>query len=384
MSSIDQNQKFSDIRYRLYLPGDVDAINRFYNDPAERPGAAAQNYIPRTDAQWKWEFDPHNTGSPPYALAHHEERLVGIQAFIQVEMIRNGVPIATEKSEDTLVSPFYRKRGILNEMYRILFEKAKSNAVDVQWGFTDIPRAFYQSGYKNLATVRALKAELNPVASLRSRINKLGSDKLSLRNLAFNLLKAPRLLWSYFRGTLKRSKPFPLSGDIIIEDSDLPTHECESLSLAFSKRYGGISPHLTPAYLKWRCFDNPNYKYKIFASRSGKNLNGLAVFKLDQPALIALLSIVIALPTETDSVDLVVNALLKEGFDYLKRMKYKYILAWKGASHPFSRILNDALNRFGFMETGDGIDFIARKVCADDPAYLHPDEWFLCEIMSER
>ncbi len=384
MSSNESNRQSIDIHYRLFQPGDVSAINRFYNDPAERPGAAVLDYIPRTDDQWKWEFDPHDIGSPPYVLAHHEDRLIGIQAFIPIEMIRDGTPITTEKSEDTLVSPSYRRKGILNEMYSILLEEAKSKAVQVQWGFTNIPQALYHSGYKNLATLRILKADLNPGISLRSRITKLRSDRFSMRDIWYNILRVPRLLWSYVCGSIKRSKPFPLPGDIIIEESDIPNQEYESLSQVFSKRYGGISPHLTPSYLKWRCLDNPYYTYKIFASRSGKTLNGLAIFKLEQTASIALLSTVMALPTETDPVDLVVNALLKEGFDYLKQSNYKYILAWKGTRHPFSRILNEALDRFGFMSTGEGIDFVVRKVCASDPAYLRPEEWFITEIMSER
>lgn len=384
ISTSEQNRSSHDIDYRLYRPGDVSVINNFYNDSAERPGASSHNYVPRTDIEWMWEFDPNETGTPSYVLAHHDKRLVGIQAFIRIDMVRNGIPFRTEKSEDTLVSPSYRRQGILNEMYRILLEKAQSKKIQTQWGFTNIPQALYRSGYKNLGTVRILKADLNPVISLRSRINKLDPCGSPLKNLPANLLKVPRLAWSYIWGSIKRSKEIPLPGDVIIEEPGFHIPEGEALSVQFSELYGGISPHVTPAYLKWRCVDNPYYRYKTFTSRDGTDLNGLAIFKLDQPAGIAFLSVLVALPTKTDTVDRVVNALLKEGLDYLKRKKYKYILAWEGTAHPFSRILNLALNRFGFMDTGDGIDFVVRKVRADDPAIFDPDEWFICEIMSER
>src|SRR6185369_8001780 len=120
---------------RLVQACDADAINLLYNDSAARPDAAGVR--PRTAEQWRWEFNQSAASTtPPYIAAWHEGRVVGTQGYIPIQFVCDGRLIPTGKDEDTLVHPAHRGRGLLDAMYQPLAARAKSDGVELLWGFT--------------------------------------------------------------------------------------------------------------------------------------------------------------------------------------------------------------------------------------------------------
>jgi len=374
-----------EVTCRLLQPDEIEAVNAFYNDPQERPGAEVRGYVPRTTEQWLWEFNSNNLEAPPYAVSLCKGRIVGSQAFIPIELIRGGEIIPSEKSEDTLINLDYRGMGLLDEMYALLLRRAKGCGVGIQWGFTTTAvRPLLRSEFKSLGKIDELRADLNPVYALSALLlsGKVGFSTVG--RLFKAIPELPRLALSFISGSLKRARTPPPPGDITVTELECPDECCDRFSYEFSRQWEGFSVHLSAGYLKWRLYDNPFFRYKVYAANFGDEMVGLAAFKLDDRGKIGKISELVAIPTEKSGADQVLNALLQPGLEHFRRNRYKYVIGWAAGEHPFTQIVRSILHRHGFSVIRKELEFMVRTVSTADDRCFDLNQWRLSEIMTER
>ena len=128
-------QEGKGIEIRFAVLEDGESCNEFYN-----------NYYKnrRTLKQWKWEFAsfPFHESTISYVLIEEEGKILGTQALIQIRMINKNGVFWTAKSEETLLAYPLLGKGLLGEMYKLVFEYAKRKHFIAIWGFTDTVKPF--------------------------------------------------------------------------------------------------------------------------------------------------------------------------------------------------------------------------------------------------
>jgi len=376
----------ADFTIRFYQAGDEGLINAFYNDPSQRPGAGVCGVPARTNSEWIWEFASHNQDSGiPYSLAFDQERLVGIQGFLPIQLIHDGRVELSEKSEDTLVSPEYRGKGLLDQMYRMLFERALQRGVVVQWGFTSTAvKPLIRSGFKSLGKVDFYRLNLSARAVAASILRHTSPGLPRAEAFANAVLRFPQIIRSSGVSLIRRFFPRPMPPGMEVVELTKLDEVCDQFSARFSRAYPGISVHFSGSYLHWRCFKNPYFRYRVYAANHGGEMVGLAVFKIDDRSRMGIVSALAAIPTETQGASIVLNALLETGLRVFARHGCRSAVAWCFWSHAFSNLVRDSLKKVGFFNFAADTDFMVRAVTSNDPSYLNPNNWFICEIMSER
>lgn len=326
---------------RFARPADVDAINALYNDASARPDAAA--IPPRTADQWRWEYIQPSSDSPPYVLAEHDGRVVGTQAYIPIEFVCDGRVIKTGKDEDTLVHPVHRGRGLLDAMYRQLSARALEDGVELLWGLTSTAvNPLIRNGFIDVGVNDAMAAAQWTVA------------------------------------------PVSISG-LTVSEVDEPGTDSDTFSLELSRRLGGIMPHLTAAFLKWRVVDNPFRRYRMLEARLDGRLVGLAIFKLDERKQAGFISELVALPAERISEADILFSLLGPGLEHFANQGYRRVEARPSGSHPFNRRVQALLSTIGFIHQppDHAATFLVRPMLPSARPFLALDQWRISELMRE-
>ncbi|MBI5763698.1 MAG: GNAT family N-acetyltransferase [Planctomycetes bacterium] len=326
---------------RFATTRDADAINALYNDASARPDAAA--VPPRTAAQWRWEYIQSSSDSPPYVLAEHDGYVVGTQAYIPIEFVCDGRIIRTGKDEDTLVHPVHRGRGLLDAMYKHLSARALSDGVELLWGLTSTAvKPLIRNGFMGVGVNDAMAATQWTVA------------------------------------------PVSISG-LIVSEINEPGADSDLFSLELSRHLGGIMPHLTASFLKWRVFENPFRRYQMVEARLNGRLVGLAIFKLDERKQVGFISDLVAIPAERISEADILSALLDPGLRHFAREGYRRVEARPSGTHPFNRRVQALLSTIGFIRQSpdQAATFLVRPMLPSARSFLALDQWRISELMRE-
>lgn len=326
---------------RFASPADIDAINTLYNDASARPDAGT--IPPRTADQWRWEYIQPSSESPPYVLAEHDGRVVGTQAYIPIEFVCEGRIIKTGKDEDTLVHPDHRGRGLLDGMYKELSTRALDDGVELLWGLTSTAvRPLIRNGFIVVGINDAMTA----------------------------------VQWSV---------PVVANTGLVVSEIDDPGTDFDSFSLELSRRLGGIMPHLTASFLRWRVFENPFRRYRMYEARLDGRLMGLAIFKLDERKQAGYISDVVALPEERVCEADILTLLLKPGLKHFANEGYRRIEARPSGTHPFNGRLRQLLATLGFIRQSPdyAATFMVRPMLPSARSFLALDQWRISELMRE-
>jgi len=327
---------------RFWQPGDTDAINALFNDPSARPGAAAAGTPDRTNAQWMWEFASSSLERPPYTVATHENRIVGTQAYIPIELLHDGSVVPSGKDEDTLIHPRFRGMGLLDEMYGRLLPRARTDGVAVLWGFTNTAvRPLIRNGYRSIGRFEVMRAK--PFRHKRRRTN------------------------------------------VTVTELPEPDERCDRFSIEFGRRVGGLTLHLSARYLRWRVCENPFRRYHVFAAFEEDRIVGLSVFKIEDKQAAGMVSELVAIPTASHDTADILNALLLPGLELFRSRGYSAAEARPSGQHPFNRIVRTVLARHGFesVPAADAPEFLVLPMAGDDPRFLNMERWRITELMRE-
>jgi GNAT superfamily N-acetyltransferase len=368
------------IECRYWKAGDVDQINVFYNDPMIRPSANIRGYIPRTNEQWLWEYRPADTMSPAYTLALHEDELVGIQAYIPIKFLRDGDIVETGKDEDTLVHPEYRGMGVLDRLYKLLLKRANEDGIKVIWGFTSTAvKPLLRNGYKVIGDIETLQKDF--------RVD--WHDVKKVLSSWCGIVKAIEYLGARIRRAFSGRKyddaesVGAFNGFIVREVNSLDA-ACDKFAFEFGRMWGGVTVHLSAEYLKWRVFDNPFKKYKMFAAYRGDDIIGISVFKFDDKSKVGTISELAAIPVDGVKIDDILRALIKPGRDLFEVSGYKRIISVVLGGNEFNSTAVRVLRSIGFYNVSSDSKIMVRTFNESDSEYYGEiKNWRISEILCE-
>ena len=369
------------IVFRFWNEGDENTLNIFYNDPSIRPSANVEGYCPRTNEQWLWEYRPFSSHQPAYVVASHEGKVVGTQAYIPIPFMDEGKLITTGKDEDTLVHPQYRGMGILDKMYVHLFQHAKEKHVAMMWGFTGTAiKPLLRNGYKVIGDLEIYQKNLR--FDLKD-VKKLFKGK-------YNLVKATRY---FINNIAKKMRANPLDNETMtrmneklqLKEIVRPDAECDRFSKKFGQEWGGVTVHLCEDFLKWRVFNNPFKRYKVFAVYNGDDIIGMSIFKFDDKSKEGMVSDLVAIPIENVKLEDVLLMLLRPGLELFASRKYKSIKTIVQGGNVFNAIAEKVIQAAGFSKITTSSRIMVKPLLQNerDDYYCDIKNWRISEILSE-
>ena len=146
------------ITYRLANDIDIKSINSFYNSVYKKN---------RTYEQFNWEYNSAPAGKAIYVIAEFEGKIVGTQCAIPYFIVKENSQLLTAKSEDTLVSPYFRGKNIFENMYKLLIQECINHNIIFIWGFTYADKPFKKLGFEIPFKSSMGLLSLNPIKATR-------------------------------------------------------------------------------------------------------------------------------------------------------------------------------------------------------------------------
>lgn len=336
------------IGIRFWRPGDTPALNAFYNNPAIRPAAGHKSAEARTDRQWEWEFALGGRVTPAYAVAEKGGRIVGTQAYIPIPMCVDGRTVMSGKDEDTLVHPDHRGRGVLDDLYRLVLERARLDRIAMLWGFTNSAvRPLLRNGFESIGTFDAMAMALTTVPDVRSN----RAEQTSLR----------------------------------IDAMSRADDRMDGFAVRFAESTPGLGLNLTAAFLRWRVFENPFREYTILAATVESELVGIGLFKYEQRRGCGYVSELAAVDAGLVNRSEIQRALLTEGLRCFRERGLACAEARPSGGHGYNRELRMVLSHVGFKDVAvtNPLEFLVRPVMELNPSALEGANWRICELMRE-
>ena len=369
------------VNIRLYKKGDEILANDFHN---------REYGTSRTIDQWAWEFLSYDSDNPPFIIAEIDGKIVGTQALMPIVLIENGKTFLSAKSEETLVTPECRGMGILNRMYRPLYQWCTDNKAEVIWGFT-----FQSKVFKVMMKFAVPKNNeqyllvLDPYPAYRLITDRYPDSphaRSSLKPIPKQALLRPAMhgmkIWGQIRRGICSKRLW--DSKFRIEEVEAPDQRFDDLSTRFSLQYPGITIHRSSEYLEWRIFSNPDMEYKVLAAVSNEDdqMLGYAIGTIDRATNEGYIVDVMAAGSMVPNV---VLCLLTHITNSLASDECISIRGWKVSQHPFDNILSKQYSKLGFFHAKRGASIIIRPTRKDDDAlrYTNIDNWYMSRIFGQ-
>jgi GNAT superfamily N-acetyltransferase len=360
------------IEIRLAIKKDIVYINNFYNEMYESN---------RTEAQWEWEYGNGALREALFAVALVEEKIVGTQALIPIEVIFDKKIVLTAKSEETLIHPSYRGLGIFEKMYDFLMPIAKNAGISFIWGFTPALKPFYRIGFNSPAITEQFYAPLSFRISkeVSSSIENIGFVKKCFYKLIYPLAVLRfRLYTLVARNNVKTKLEYELLELLT------PPSEIEFLSRVFSEHWQLPTVNRSQDYLSWRILSNPHCKTRTMIFCYKEKILGMICFSVTEK-LEGYIVDLIAVPSEDYpiSVELVISSLLSRATDELKNCGAKSIRGWCFGPNNFSEVMGQVSKKLGYLHINRGEPMVIYSVDNNLKRVENFSKSYLSRILTE-
>ncbi len=224
---------------------------------------------------WRWQFRHNPAGEAFCALAEDRGRIVGQYAVIPTRFSVHGKEILFALSCDTMIHPEYRRQGIFTTLAREVYRRIESEQrITTVWGFPNevsLPGFTRHLDWRLLTVFPLRVVPLRPLAMLRPLLPmaKRSPQKPGKRRAGFpEEGSGLSVAFPDFPGLLV--EPVPLAAGFDEEFDEL------------WNRNRGLAPVIQvrdAAYLNWRYFGAPEFRYRPFAVRSDGRLSGYLVIR---------------------------------------------------------------------------------------------------------
>lgn len=252
-------------------PEDADELVAFHN----REFAAH-----RRREFWRWEYLEHLPGQSVYVVARDRGRVVATQGMIPLRVRQDGRVWLTGKSENSLVAPELRGRGLWQRLYRRALDICSRRGMSAVWGFTPVPaarRGLAALGFSSadvlveaVAFTRLAPAVANILRSTRPWITKLAA------------LAAAPACWLMHR--LAMLVPPVGVGEFEIVSQPKSGDDLSRLAARIEQNWPGIVRlELDQDYVDWRVNRHPHFHYRLRLMYDRQGPAGIALLNLDRP-----------------------------------------------------------------------------------------------------
>lgn len=243
---------------RRFTERDKEELNNLYNLVAGRSRTIAK-------FEWEWLNTPEGWGSMWLLVDNDTDKIIGHHGLIPMKFSVYGKTILAGKTENTVMHPQYRGKGIYYPFEVRFVEEAKERfqLLFTTAGVAEQGTVRIKLGY---ATVGSYAHYIK--ATNRSHLNIVLANTMAQR--IPNKLTATMLISAARLASLALMPAFSKRGTIDESIKLEQIHTIETIADELDKFWErnkdkfGITPDRNSQYLKWRIFDNPNVNYEFF------------------------------------------------------------------------------------------------------------------------
>lgn len=365
------------LEIRFIENNEYEQSNEFYNQ---------MHNTNRNITQWKWEFKTLNPNELPYVITKENDKVLGMQALIPVKLIDKEGVFLSAKSEETLLHPSLRGKGVLDKMYDRLFKYAEEHKMHSIWGFTGATKSFLKLGFKTPKNTAQL---FLPLSSKALAVLTESNGKASGSKMKNMVLKAA-ITGAKMLSNLKFSaqKNIINRKDIQIKTAVNPPVEAGRICEEFINQWGGVTIYRDEEYLKWRLYDNPNIKATVKAVYMSSKLVGWIAYSVGNDYIGYIIDLIVASPDiDKSKLEYAVEALLADAVVSLKKTGALAIRGWSVNNHPFNVVVNKAAKRMGFYLINRGEPIVMKSIELKEEAKHKSiediDNWYITRIFTE-
>lgn len=342
---------------------DIGEVNDFYN----------LNYGQRRkEKQWRWLFDHPVNGKLPFVIARNGRKIVGSQALIPITLLYANKEIQSAKSEETLIAPDWRGKGLLKAMYEPLFELCDQVGIQVIWGFTPAGRAFTNVGF----SIPFKTSQLIYILDRKVALNSI----LNASSLKLNYKEKIGITLGKSLSVTKKFRFFLPSNSYRITVSEIDVLEASSIFDNFNSSWGGITIKRDFNYLNWRIKENPFLKAIILGAKDGTRLVGWIAVSMDQNSVGYIVDSVIL---KRNAKECVGRILIIEALRFLDQCGAGMVRAWSINNHPYDKYFKKIAQQVGFVNYKDGENFVAHQRADFKVLQLDWDDWYISRLYSQ-
>ena len=256
---------------RKFAEKDKEELNELYNLVAGRSRTVEK-------FEWEWLATPEGWGSMWLLEDTDESKIIGHHGLIPIKFSYFGSPILTGKTENTVMHPRYRGKGIYFPFEVKFCEEAKERfqLLYTTWAVAEHGNIRLKLGYATVGRyVRYIKA------TKRSYLDKYLAN--TIRKVIRNRFIAALLIAISKAGSVFLMPFFSREGSVdravkLERVTNIET-VVEELDKFWERNKGefGITADRNSRYLKWRIFDNPNLTYEFFLARRQSDVVGYVI-----------------------------------------------------------------------------------------------------------
>jgi len=256
---------------RKFAEKDKEELNELYNLVAGRSRTVDK-------FEWEWLATPEGWGSMWLLEDTDEVKIIGHHGLIPIKFSYFGSPILTGKTENTVMHPRYRGKGIYYPFEVKFCEEAKERfqLLYTTWAVAEQGRVRLKLGYAIVGRyAKYMKATKK--SYLDKHLAKTIKGRVRNRFIAALLIGISKVgsvfLMPFFsrKGSMDRT--------VKLERVTSIETVAEELDKFWERNKGkfGITADRNSRYLKWRIFDNPNLTYEFFLARRQSDVVGYVI-----------------------------------------------------------------------------------------------------------
>jgi len=227
----------------------------------------------RTAMQWRWQYQGVEGDKAVFAVARDNGKLIGTQGMMPYYLNVCGVKMLTGKSENTLLHPEYRGKGVMPELYQFALQHCQKRELALIWGFTHAAKPFQKYGF-NVFDVRCDLGRpgfhITPHFLARGAA-QAGTNRTPKQRIA--------LWWkygAYFLRGLRFLVAPQVKGPAGYNVSQHPLTATDLKDFRGKRSQKNVSLVLDDAYMTWRMREHPFFHYQDYQVRQGGALTAYA------------------------------------------------------------------------------------------------------------
>jgi len=248
-----------DVSFRFYRAGDEERIARLFEGVFGRSVPAEA---------WRWKLAERPGGMERAILAEEDGEAVFHVGGIPCPAVVDGRPATVMVAVDAMTRADRRRRGLLTEGYRRLFERWREQGVALVLGLPNEQAGTDTRGWRPLFPLRWRVRFLHPERTLarKARLPWLarGAPVGRLWNAAWDLR-------------------FLAPTDLVVEE-EAPTASQAAALWARCRpafRHGLVRD---AAWFRWRYVEAPGRTYRFLRARRGEGVEGVLCFRIQEDA----------------------------------------------------------------------------------------------------
>ena len=260
---------------RKFAEKDKEELNALYNLVAGRSRTVEK-------FEWEWLHTPEGWGSMWLLEDTDEVKIIGHHGLIPIKFSYFGSSTLAGKTENTVMHPQYRGKGIYYPFEAKFCEEAKERfqLLFTTWAVAEHGRVRLKLGY---AVVGRYAHYIK--ATKKSYLDKYLANTIQGR--VHNRFIAALLIGISKAGSVFLMPFFSRKGsmDRTVKLERVTNIEtiAEDLDKFWERNNGkfGITADRNSRYLKWRIFDNPNVTYEFFLASRQSDVVGYVITRRD-------------------------------------------------------------------------------------------------------